>query len=188
MKLGHIQAFDKFVGLLKVFIRFTTCAHNHIHADKSVGHHFFHFPHFGSEKFRIISPAHQLQHFVTTGLQRNMEMRHETAGMRNEFYDLVSQQIGLYGGNSVALNAFHFIQRLHQIEESFSGSFTEISDIDTRQHNFFSSLGRSLAGLFHHGCNCSVATPPAGERNGAVRAEIIATILYFQKITGTVAT
>ena len=49
-------------------------------------------------------------------------------------------------------------------------------------------IGRSLAGLFHHGCNCSIATPPAGERNGTVRAEIIATILYFQKITGTVAT
>ena len=65
-----------------------------------------------------------------------MKMRLETAGMRNEFYDLVSQQIGLYGGNSVALNAFHFIQRLHQIEESFSGSFTEIPDIDKPELKF----------------------------------------------------
>jgi hypothetical protein len=59
VKLGHIQTLNKFISLLKVFIRFTPRTHYDIHTDKSVGHHFFHSLHFGSEEFRIIPTAHQ---------------------------------------------------------------------------------------------------------------------------------
>ena len=74
-----------------------------------------------------------------------MEMRHETPGTGHVFYDFICQQIRLDGGYAVTLNAFHLVQRLHQVEESLTGRLAEVSDIDTGQYNFLSTFGSRLA-------------------------------------------
>lgn len=115
-----------------------------------------------------------------------MEMRHEATGGGHIFYNLVRQQIGLNRRNAITLNAFYLIECFHQIEESLAGRFSEISDIDSGQHNLFPTFGSSLPCLLHQRCDSPVATPSTGKRNGTVRTKVIAPILYFQEKAGTV--
>ena len=65
-----------------------------------------------------------------------MEMRHERPEREHVFYDFICQQIRLDGGYAVTLNAFHLVQRLHQVEESLTGRLAEVSDIDAGQYKF----------------------------------------------------
>ena len=114
-------------------------------------------------------------------------MRHKAAGMRNELYYLISQQIRFYGRDTITFNTFYLVQRLHQVEESLSGALAEIANVNTGQHNLLSPFGCSLTRLFYHRGNRSVAAPSASKRNGAIGTIIIATILYFQKIASTIS-
>ena len=117
-----------------------------------------------------------------------MEMRHETPGTGHVFYDFIRQQIRLDRGYAVTLNAFHIVQRFHQVEESLTGRFAEVSYIDTGQYYFLSTFGSCPAGLLHHRSNAAVTATSAGKGNGAIGTIIIATVLHFQEETGTVAT
>ena len=63
---------------------------------------------------------------------------------------------------------------------------SEIADIYTGKHNLFSTLGNHFFGLFNQAFDRTVATPSPCVRYGTKRAEIIASVLHFQKITGAV--
>ena len=117
-----------------------------------------------------------------------MEMRHETPGTGHVFYDFICQQIRLDGGYAVTLNAFHLVQRLHQVEESLTGRLAEVSDIDAGQYNFLSTFGSRLAGLLHHRSNAAITATSAGKGNGAIGTIIIAAVLHFQEEACPVAT
>ena len=75
-------------------------------------------------------------------------MRHKTTGMRHKLDNLISQQIGFYGRNTITFDTFHPIEGLYQIKEGLSGGLSEIADVDSGQHYFLSAFGGSLPGLF----------------------------------------
>ena len=116
-----------------------------------------------------------------------MKMRHKSTGTGNELDDFISQQIGLDRRNAVTFDAFHLIQRFHQIKESLTGSLTKIADIHACQYDLFSAFGSGLPCLLHHRGNSTVTAASTGKRNGTIRTEIIASVLYFQEETSTVA-
>lgn len=187
MELRHVQALDKLISLPEILLRLSTGTHNHVYPYKGIGHHFLYLLYLRGKQGGIVTASHQLQHLVTARLQRYMEMRHETPGTGHVFYDFICQQIRLDGGYAVTLNAFHLVQRLHQVEESLTGRLAEVSDIDAGQYNFLSTFGSRLAGLLHHRSNAAVTATSAGKGNGAIGTIIIATILYFQKIASTIS-
>ena len=49
MKLRHIQPLNEAVCLFKILFRLPTRAHNHVHSDKRVGHHFLYLLHLRSK-------------------------------------------------------------------------------------------------------------------------------------------
>ena len=114
-------------------------------------------------------------------------MRHEPLGTGYELNDFVRQQVRLDRRYTIAFDAFHFVQRFHQIKKSFPCRFAEITDVYSCQDNLLTAFGRRLTSLLHKRGNTSVTTASAGKRNGAIRAVIIATVLHFQEETGTVA-
>ena len=130
MELRHVQALDKLISLPEILLRLSTGTHNHVYPYKGIGHHFLYLLYLRGKQGGIVTASHQLQHLVTARLQRYMEMRHETPGTGHVFYDFICQQIRLDGGYAVTLNAFHLVQRLHQVEESLTGRLAEVSDID----------------------------------------------------------
>ena len=168
MKLRHIQTLNKPVCLLKVFFRFSTRSYNHVHTDKGIRHHFLYPFHFRSKQRRIISSAHQFQHFITTRLQRNMEMRHKPLGTGYKLNDFVRQQVRFNRRYAIALNAFHIVQRLYQVEEGFSRRLSEITDVYPCQYNLPTAFGCCLTSLFHQRCDASVTTAAAGKRKNLV--------------------
>ena len=187
VQLCHIQSGNKLISLFKILFRLSASTYNHIDSDKGIRHHFLDFLYFRGKKSRIITTAHQFQHFIATGLQRDMKMRHKSTGTGNELDDFISQQIGLDRRNAVTFDAFHLIQRFHQIKESLTGSLTKIADIHACQYDLFSAFGSSLPCLLHHRGNSTVTAASTGKRNGTIRTEIIASVLYFQEETSTVA-
>ena len=187
MQLGNIQAFQKLVCLIEIFFRLATGTYNHIHTDEGMRHHFLDFLYLVSKQCRIITTTHQLQHLVATALQRDMEMRHERTRLGHIFNNFIGQQVRFDGRNAITLNSFHLIQFLDQIEESFTGRLTEISYIHSGNDNFLAPFGSCLAGLRHNVFNLTITASATGKRDGTIRTEIIATVLYLKEITGTVA-
>ncbi len=53
--------------------------------------------------------VHQLQYGVASALQRNMEMRHEPMGTGYEFNNLVGQQVGLDGRDTITFDTFDLV-------------------------------------------------------------------------------
>ena len=186
MKLSHLKPFDKTICIFKIQFCLPPGSHNHIHTDKSIGHHFFYLANLRSEQCRIITTAHQLQHIVTATLQRNMEMRHKSTRTRNIFNNLIRQQIGLDGRDTITFYTLHFIQFLHQIKKCFACRLSEIPDIHSGNNYFLSAFPGCPASLRHYVLNPSVTAASTGKRNRTIRAKIVTTILHLQEITGTV--
>ena len=179
MQLGDVQPTDKLVCLPEVFIRFATRTHDDVYTDKGIGHHLFHLPHLSGKKRRIVTAAHQFQHFVATWLQRDMEVGHEAARACHELDDFIGQQIRFYRRDAITLYSFHFIQCSHQVEETLSGTLSEIADIDTGQYNLLTTLCRHLTCLLHHRSHRTVTAPPTSKGNRAIRTEVVATVLHL---------
>ena len=139
-----------------------------------------------SEQGRVVAAAHQLQHIVASALQRDVEMRCETFAVCHEIDRLVRDQVRFDGGDAVTYDPFHLVERPDQVDERLPGALSEIADVDTCQHDFFSPLGCHFFGLFHHAGDRPVAAAPTGKGNRTVGTEIIASVLHFQKMARTV--
>src|SRR5690606_4387376 len=111
-------------------------------------------------------------------------------GSSNKRNDLIAQEIGLNRGNPKALDPFHRIQRLHQVEESILANpvpDTKVSDIDSCQNNLFDARSGNLRSLSHDVSNFSTPTTTSGLRDGTERARVIASVLNFQKRAGPIS-
>ena len=187
MKLGHIQAFQEFVGLIEVFFRLSSSTHNHIYPDERMRHHFLDFLNLMSEQSRIVTTTHQLQHLITSTLQRNMEVWHECTGLGYVFNDFIGQQVRFNGRDTITFDTFHLVKRLHQIEEGFSGSLPKVANVHTSNDYFLTAFGSCLTGLRYNVFDFTVTASSTGKRNGTIGTEIITSVLHLQEITGTVS-
>ena len=187
MKLGYIQTFQELVCLIEVFFRLSSSTHNHIYPDERMRHHFLDFLNLMSEQSRIVTSTHQLQHLITTTLQRNMEVWHECTGLGYVFNDFIGQQVRFNGRDTITFDTFHLVKRLHQIEEGFSGSLSKVADVHPGNDYFLTAFGCCLTGLRYNVFNFTVTTSSTGKRNGTIGTEIITSVLHLQEIAGTVA-
>src|SRR5262245_37365613 len=111
-------------------------------------------------------------------------MRRKSFGLRYEDNDLFGQQVGFNGGYAEALNAFCFVERAYQIDETLlaeSVTDPKIARVYTRQHNFLhASLGKVPRGVNDMVYGVATAAPPR-KRDGAKAARIVAAVLNLQK-------
>ena len=85
MQLGYIQSFYEFVGTLKQLFTLATRTHNDIHPDERIGQHLTHLRYLTGKECRVVTAVHKLENLIATRLQRNVEMWHEAARLRNIF-------------------------------------------------------------------------------------------------------
>ena len=131
--------------------------------------------------------VHQSQYRIATTLQGYMVMGHESTAMGAIVDELITQQVGFQTTDAITLNTLYGIQCLHQVNEPLSCRLTEITDIDTRQDNLLATLTSCFLCLCHQGGDTGITAETAGIGYRAVCAEIVTTVLYFQEITGAVA-
>ena len=187
VKLANIEAFEKASALFETFLCFAPHAHDYIHTNESPGHTLTNFSYPRGKMFPVVSPVHQTEHLIAACLQGQMKMRRKAGGSSHKLNDLVAEQIGFQRRNPETFNALDSIQSPQQVYEFFAVAFTEISYVYTGQNDFTTAFGSHFEGLPNDFFDADIATSASGKRNGAIGTKIIATVLYFQKITGAVS-
>jgi len=92
MQLRHIQSINKLISLFKVFGRFSTGSHNHVHSDKSIRHHLFYLPYFRSKKSSVITTAHYSERPGTQALKIEYVVSPEEKHQRSQRLLTLSDQ------------------------------------------------------------------------------------------------
>ena len=188
VELRNRQALQELIALLEALRSFTTTAHHHIYADKRIRHLLLNQVHLVGEERLVVTAVHQLKHLIASALQRNMEVRHEGTALGTVGDEVIIAEIRFQTGDTVTLDAFHLVHRLHKVEEPLMGGLSEITDVHTGNHDFLAALSCRLLALSHERLDAWVAGIATGERNGAIGAVVVATILHLQEVAGTVAT
>ena len=162
------HALQQLVGSFKIFFRFTGESDNHVDAEKDTRATLLRFfedvADQGDLLFKLgcrVAPMHRLQRAVAARLDGDVEVRQEFRASCNPAQDLLGEQVRFNGGDAVALDARHVVQRLEQIKEGFAGRLAEITGVDAGQHNFDDALCGNLARLRHDGRDGDVAAPRA---------------------------
>ena len=185
MELGNVQTLDEAIGVFKILIALTACAHNNVYTDEGIGHHGLDFLHLGTKECSVVATAHQGQYIVAAALQGDVEVRHEGTALCAVFDDFVREQVGLYARNAIAVDALHSVEGLHELEKGFTRGASEVADVHTGQYDFSATCRCGFFGLPHQVGYGRVARQAACCRYSAVGAEIVASVLYFEKIACT---
>ena len=149
MKLRHLHLLQKAVGLLKVVVGLTTSAYDDIHTDKGIGHQTANLGDAVGKEVRIVAAVHQAEHLVASTLQRDVEMRHEAATLGHKANQVIAEQVGLYTGDAVALDALYLIKGTAKVDELLTSTFAKVANIDAGNDNLLTSLGSCPPGLLH---------------------------------------
>ena len=149
-------------------------------------HKRFNLLHFVRKKLTVIFTFHNTQHFVGSRLKRNMEVRHNMTTVHYKFNNFVGQQVWLNGGNTETHICFNPVECFYQVEEGFISMRTKVANIHTCKYYFLSSCFNGFHCLLNSFSNRSATTTATRKRYSAISTVIIATILHFQKVTGTV--
>ena len=115
-----------------------------------------------------------------------MKMRHKTFAGSGELNDLVRNQVRLNRRNAVTCNTLHLVECANQLGKSFVRALPEIADIYSGQYDLFPAFACYLFGLRDKVGELAIPAASARRRNRAKRAEIVASVLYFQKMTRAV--
>src|SRR5688572_15311732 len=107
-------------------------------------------------KLPEISPLHQLEDLVGSGLKRNMEVRNKTLRLRYERNDFIREKIWFNRRYTEPLDSIDLVQCLRQVNKSLN-AFTilnpEVAGINSCQHDLlhFSccNLIRRLQNVFN---------------------------------------
>ena len=116
-----------------------------------------------------------------------MEMVGKTPGVRHKHHNLICQQIGLYAGNTVTLNAFHIVQFRQQIQERLTRMQSKSPRVHAGKHHLFGARSGYLPNGRHRIGNGGAPRPPPCEGDGTIGAEIVAAVLYFEEYARPVA-
>ena len=188
MQEGRTNLLEKPAGDLKILIRFTGKADNHIDSEKNAGNLRPDRPDPFGKPCGVVPPPHQCQNPVAPALQRHMKMRLELIRTGSEGYYFIGQQVRFDRRNPVTVDSSDGVQRTQQIDERFPGSAAEITHVNPGQHDL--ALSFWLRSLRPHAPD----RPPAGcartarQRNRTITAMIITAVLHLEKRAGSVAT
>ena len=188
MELRNRQTLQELIAFLKALRGLATTTHHHIYTDEGIRHLFLDEVHLVGEERLVVTTVHQLEHLVASTLQWDVEVRHEGTALCAIGNEIVIAKVWFQTGDTITLDTLHLIHRLHEVEESFVGGLTEVTDVHTGNHDFLTTLGCRLLTLSHERLDAWVTGVATGKRNGAIGAIVVAAILYLQEIAGAVTT
>ena len=116
-----------------------------------------------------------------------MEVRGYSPRTCNKSYYIIFEQIRLYGRYPKPYFVGHIVDATHQVYKSLRGAVAEIAYIDACEYYLSGSFGNSSAYSVHSNGYRRTTALASGKRYGAVCAVIIASVLYFEEISGAVA-
>ena len=184
MKLADGKRLDKGITLFEKFACLATHTCHHIHADERIGQGSSDKFDLMGKKSGVVSTAHQAQDFIGSCLQRDVEMRSETSALvcypPNH---LVGDEVRLDAAYAVAFHTLHLIKSAAEVEETLPCRTSEVTDIDTREHNLLASFGHHVTCHSDQFGNGSIATASTCQGYRAICAEIVATVLYLKEMT-----
>ena len=168
---------------VKEFGGFASHTCHHIDADKGMWHELLDEFDLVSEKSCVVTAVHQAKHFVASCLKGNVKVWRKAARCSHPSNHFVGQKVGLDARYAVSFDPLHFVKGSNQVKESFSIAFAKVSDVDTGQHDFATSVGGDFVCHFDERIDGWIAAASAGHGDGTICAEIVAAILNFQKMT-----
>ena len=186
MQLCHVQAVEKLVGLLETLGRLPPTPHHHVDTNKGIRHQRLDPADLVGKELGVVVAMHQFQHGVATALQGDMEVRHKGTALSTIGYQLVAQQVGLQRTDSVAADALHLVQRLHQVDEALTRRLTEVANVHARQHYLAPTLLGRLLSLLHQRGDGRIARETSGVRYRTVGTEVVAAVLHLQEVARAV--
>ena len=187
VEVGDGKAADEVFALGKCLVVLAVEAGDDVGGDAGIGHHLPDMFYASGVERGVVVAVHGLQHFVRACLQGDMEMGEEGAGMGHEVYDFVGEQVGFDAGDAVAGHCLDVVQRFQQVDEAFAPLLSEGAGVHASQHYLSGAASGYLTGSGYGLGYGGAAAPPAGERNGAVAAEVVAAVLYLEERPGAVA-
>ena len=110
-----------------------------------------------------------------------MKMRCEMTAVRHKIDDLVGEQVRFTTRYSDSIVSVQLVESPQQVNKMFVRRTTEITDVDATENQFLRPTVQCLLRLLYERCDGGVSTLAARQRNGAIRAEIIASVLHFDE-------
>ena len=149
------------------------------------------------KQFAGIAATHDLQHGVAAALQGDMEMRGKMLTGCHKINDLVGEEVGFAATYADAVRGIStlryrtqqvatgvrckVVQRTQEVDESFAGGAAEVADIDAGEDDLFRAAGECFLRLLHERGDGRVAALAPRERDGAIRAEIVTSVLHLEE-------
>ena len=186
MILRHGQGCHILIRLFEELLCLTASANDGVDTDKGIGHELQHALHLGSEQSCVVFASHQSQYLVAAALQGYVEMWYKLLAVGTESQHLIGEQVRFYTRYAITLDAFHLIESPNQVDERLVGRFAEIAYVHPCDDYLLAARLRCLASLCYHTFYRPVAATSACERNGAVRAVIITSVLHLEEIARAV--
>src|ERR1700683_5499130 len=95
MKVSERQALDQFDGVLKIFLRLSGKADNHVRADRSSRDNLANALHTLGVMIRAIPAVHGAEDAVGTGLQRHVKMGRQASRRSHKRYEFFGEVLWL---------------------------------------------------------------------------------------------
>ena len=198
MHLVEIHLFEEFYGLLEFRLGLAGEAYDHVCRDGGllvIAPKEFHALH---KLFRRIVAVHPAQRRVAAALQGQMEVGAHFRHVRDPLDKLFCHDPGLQRAQADPLNARNFPDLLHEVQKEGAGLKrvkrhvirprvplqTIGTDVDTGEDHLPDPFSCYCADFFQDLAGSPAADPSSRVRNNAVRAELIASVLYFDKGPG----
>lgn len=186
VKVGDGKALDKGKDFFEFVVVLAVEASHDIGGDACIGHFFFDVMKQVGVETGVVTSTHELKYFVASGLEWDMEVREEVARGGDEVDDVGCKQVGFDTGDAVAFDAIELVELLEEFEEAFAMLLSEGACIDAGQHDFFGAGGGYFTSHGDGVLNGGATRATASIRDGAVGAEVVATVLDFEESASTV--
>lgn len=187
MEIGDREAVDELADPLKFVVVLAVEARHDVGGDAGIGQKTLDELKFVGILAGGVSAVHQPEQFVAASLDGDMKVREEGAGVCHKVDDVVGDEVRFDAGDAIALDGFDTVQSLQQLSKRLAIGRTKRACIHARENNLFDTLGGHSLGLFDTIGNGGAARTATGERDGAIGAEIVATLLHLEKAAGAVA-
>ncbi len=181
MEVGEGQALDQFDGVLKILLRLSRKADDHVRADRSSRHN----PAYAFYTLGIMSGAipamHGAKDAVGGGLQRHVKMGRQAIRRSHKRYEFFGDVLWLDGTEPKLFERSFFQNAMNDIGKA--GARREIPAVRAKINPAENDLSRACADKLLHLCDYNggwqAAAASADKRNHTVRAAVVAAILNF---------
>ena len=102
MEVGDGERVDEREDFAEFLLILAVESGHHIGCNTSIGHYGFDSFQLTAVEGGVVATMHELEHMVAAGLQGDVEVGKEGAGVGNEVDNLVGEQVGLDGGDAIA--------------------------------------------------------------------------------------